>query len=196
MSRVVLVAIDVLPATPERWDDVVAVMGTKGDPSRCWCQYFRLRGQAWSSSSTASNRSALRKQVTAGDLPPGVIAYADETPAGWCAIAPRAGYPRVEASPNWRTDLRTDGLWSVTCFVVRPGRRRNGLTDHLLHGALELAADHGATAVEGCAVDTTERHPSADLYRGPLPTFLAAGFTEIARHGPAWIQVRKELRRP
>jgi hypothetical protein len=29
-------------ATAERWDDVVAVMGTCGDPSRCWCQWFRL----------------------------------------------------------------------------------------------------------------------------------------------------------
>lgn len=185
-------AIEVVPATPERWDDVAAVMGTKGDPSRCFCQYFRLRGQAWSSASSASNRSALRQQVTGGNLPPGVIAYADDSPAGWCAIAPRAGYPRVVASPHWRTSS-ADGLWSVTCFVVPTGHRRSGITVDLLNAAVGLAAANGATAVEGCAVDTSERLRSADLYRGPLPTFLAAGFTEIARNGPAWIQVRKEL---
>ena len=25
-------------ATSERWDDLVAVIGTRGDPPLCWCQ--------------------------------------------------------------------------------------------------------------------------------------------------------------
>lgn len=183
--------IEVLPATTSRWADVVEVMGTRGDPSRCWCQYFRLRGKEWSGSSPDANREALRCQVGEGNLPPGVVGYVDGEPAGWCATAPRAAYARVLASPNWRSDA--GDAWTVTCFVVRTGRRRNGLARHLLSGAVDLATSNGATTVEGNAVDATTRMSSADLYRGPLSVFLAEGFSVVRRNSPAWIQVRKDL---
>jgi GNAT superfamily N-acetyltransferase len=184
--------IEVAPATADRWEDVAAVMGVRGDPGRCWCQYFRLRGRQWAEATTESNREALHTQVTAGERPPGVIAYVDDTPAGWCATAPRAAYPRVLASPNWRSDAGED-TWAVTCFVVRTDHRRNGLADHLLTGAIDLAAKHGAAAIEGSAVDVSGRMSSADLYRGPLSVFLAAGFSVVRRNSPAWVQVRKTL---
>jgi GNAT superfamily N-acetyltransferase len=186
------VAIEVIPATAERWPDVVTVMGVRGDPSRCWCQYFRLRGRDWSDATPGSNRKALCDQVTGHGPPPGVIAYDEGEPAGWCATAPQASYPRAQASPNWRSD-DTGSTWVVTCFVVRPGYRRRGLAGPLLGGAVDLAAEHGATAVEGCAVDLTAagRMSSADLYRGPLSVFLDHGFSVVRRNSAAWVLVRK-----
>jgi hypothetical protein len=112
------VSIEVAPATTARWDDVVAVMGTRGDPSRCWCQYFRLRGKQWSGSSPDTNREALRGQVAEDAVPPGVVGYVDGEPAGWCATAPRTAYPRVLASPNWRTDA--DGAWAARASWCGP----------------------------------------------------------------------------
>jgi hypothetical protein len=191
-------AFEVVPATAERWDDVVAVMGERGDPSRCLCQYFRLRGKAWSDSTLPRRRDALREQVY-GDLPPGVLAYdTGTTPrvVGWCAIAPRASYPRVVASPNWRwPEGDPDGVWSVTCFVVPPGQRRRGASQALLSGAVDLAASYGASVVEGCAVDTERvgRTSAANLYRGPLSTFLAEGFTVVRDDSPSWVLVRKKI---
>ena len=184
--------IDVVPATADRWPDVQTVMGVRGDPSRCWCQYFRLRGKAWSAATPDTNRDALCEQVSGDRIPPGVIGYDDGEPAGWCATAPRASYPRVQASPHWRSD---GDAWVVTCFVVRTGYRRRGLAGPLLEGAVELAAKHGATAVEGCAVDLADagRISSADLYRGPLSVFLDHGFTVVRRNAPAWVQVRRDL---
>src|SRR5262245_11480991 len=41
--------VEVRAAGPDTWPDVATVMGERGDPSRCQCQYFRLRGGAWSS---------------------------------------------------------------------------------------------------------------------------------------------------
>ena len=184
--------IEVVPATADRWPDVETVMGVRGDPSRCWCQYFRLRGKAWSAATPDTNRDALCEQVSGNRIPPGVIGYDDGEPAGWCATAPRTSYPRVQASPHWRSD---GDAWVVTCFVVRTGYRRRGLAGPLLEGAVELAAKHGATAVEGCAVDLadTGRISSADLYRGPLSVFLDHGFTVVRRNAPAWVQVRRDL---
>lgn len=99
------------------------------------------------------------------------------------------------ASRNWRHDLDDTGSWAVTCFVVPVGHRKRGVTGDLLAGAVALAAARGATAVEGCAVDLSEagRVASADLYRGPLSAFLAAGFAIVRRNSPAFVLVRKEL---
>ncbi|WP_328991023.1 GNAT family N-acetyltransferase [Kribbella sp. NBC_01245] len=189
-------SVQVLPATPERWADVVTVMGERGDPSRCWCQYFRLRGKDWERSPKAK-RAALKAQVDA-DPPPGVLAYDDGTPCGWCAIAPRTSYARVLASKNWRHPSPPDdedGVWTVTCFVVPVGHRRQGMASHLLRGAVELARKHGATTVEGNAVDLDKagRVASADLYRGPLSVFRDEGFEEVRRISPNWVLVSREL---
>ncbi|MER7248260.1 GNAT family N-acetyltransferase [Kribbella sp. NPDC000426] len=184
------------PAAPDSWPDVAAVMGERGDPSRCFCQYFRLRGKAWSDNPPAANRALLETQVVDGERPPGVLAYDGGTPVGWCAVAPRTAYPRVVASPNWRTDH--PDAWVITCFVVPVGHRRQGVAAELVYGAVELAGSYGATVVEACAVDTgvAGRVPSADLYRGPLSVYLSAGFTEVSRTSPQWVLVRRSAGQP
>jgi ribosomal protein S18 acetylase RimI-like enzyme len=183
------VSLDVRPAAADRWDDVLAVMGERGDPSRCFCQYFRLRGKQWSDASSATHRDALRAQVEA-DPAPGVLATDDSgTPVGWCAVA----YPRVVASPNWRGG--DPDAWVVTCFVVPVGHRRQGVAGELLTGAIDFARAQGATVLQACAVDTTQsgKTPSADLYRGPLSIYLDSGFTELSRTSPAWVLVTRQL---
>ncbi|MEV0288426.1 MULTISPECIES: GNAT family N-acetyltransferase [unclassified Kribbella] len=185
--------VDVRAAGPDSWPDVATVMGERGDPARCFCQYFRLRGQQWNAATQRSNRSALREQVCHGDVPPGVLAYDDGAPVGWCAVAPRTAYPRVVASPNWRTDQ--PDAWVITCFVVPVGHRRQGIAGELALGAADFAQSYGASVVEACAVDVDEvdRTSSADLYRGPLTVFLDAGFTEVSRTSERWVLVRKSL---
>jgi ribosomal protein S18 acetylase RimI-like enzyme len=90
--------------------------------------------------------------------------------------------------------LADPAVWSVTCFVVRVGHRRRGLSRALLDGAVRLAGEGGARAVEGYPVDVAARSgvSSAELYHGPLSTFLDAGFREIARLRPARPVVRLE----
>jgi ribosomal protein S18 acetylase RimI-like enzyme len=184
---------EVRAAGPDSWDDLAAVMGERGDPARCFCQYFRLRGQQWSSATRESNRRGLRAQIRAGDLPPGVLAYDDGVPVGWCAVSPRTAYPRVLASPNWRSDH--PDAWVITCFVVPVGHRRQGVAGDLARGAVEFAQSYDAPAVEGCAVDSAQAEgvSSADLYRGPLSVFLDAGFKEVSRTNPRWVLVRRTL---
>ncbi|MFI7062168.1 GNAT family N-acetyltransferase [Kribbella sp. NPDC050124] len=185
--------VDVRAAGPDSWQDVAGVMGERGDPARCFCQYFRLRGKQWNSATQTSNRSDLREQVCHSDIPPGVLAYDDGAPVGWCAVAPRTAYPRVIASPNWRTDQ--PDAWVITCFVVPVGHRRQGIAGDLALGAAAFAQSYGASHVEACAVDVdkVDRTSSADLYRGPLTVFLSAGFTEINRTSERWVLVRKNL---
>ena len=172
--------VTVVDATADRWDDVVAVMRTRGDPSRCWCQWFRLPRADFDATRVAQRRAALAEQVAA-PVPPGVLGYDDDgVPSGWCAVAPRAEYPRLTTSRVARAATDEDGLWAVTCFVVRTDARRRGLATALLDGAVGLARRHGARLVEAYPLDTTVRAVStAELYHGPLSVFLRAGFTEV-----------------
>lgn len=172
-------------ATPDRWDDVATVMGSRGDPAQCWCQFFRLRGKEWNDATPEGNKAALRDQVHNFPASPGVLAYFDDEPVGWCATAPKRDYPRVLASPV--TGDETDGIWSITCLVVRVGHRRRGVAAALVPAAIDLARARGAATVEAYPVDSSARKSisAAELYHGPLPLFLNAGFTEVRRPSPA-----------
>lgn len=185
--------ITVYPATGDRWDDVVEVMGTRGDPSRCWCQFFMFRQRDWGSTTTGSRRAALHEQVHGDDPAPGVLAYTGDGPVGWCAVAPKAAYPRLMYSPN--TGSAVDGVWSVTCFVVKVGHRRQGVASALLAGAVDHARSHGAGAVEGYPVDPGARASvsAAELYRGTASLFADSGFTEVSRPSAARSVVRLDL---
>src|SRR5437763_14233133 len=102
----------------DRWDDLAELMGERGDSSRCWCQYYRSDGP-YEHGSRERNRAAMRRQVTTASVPHGVLAYENRRPIGWCAVAPRGDYPRLIRMQAARATENADGLWSITCFVVR-----------------------------------------------------------------------------
>ena len=187
------------PLNAERWDDAVAVFGTRGDAATCWCQFFRLGGPQWRASSAEEKRGSLREQA-ARSLPPGLLAYVDGKPAGWVAVAPRPEYPRLARSRTLVSvagirAMADESVWSVTCFVVRVGFRRRGVAAALLQGAIEFARDHGAALLEGYPVEVASgaRRASSDLYHGTASTFAAAGFREVGRTSAARPVMRLEL---
>jgi GNAT superfamily N-acetyltransferase len=118
---------------------------------------------------------------------------------GWTAVGPRAGYGRLQRSTVLRgtgADVFSDlSVWSVTCFVVKVGARRQGVATALLQGAIGLARHGGATVVEAYPVDLGAKQSASasELYHGTLSTFLRAGFAEVARPVPARPVVRLRL---
>jgi GNAT superfamily N-acetyltransferase len=104
-----------------------------------------------------------------------VLAYVDGVAAGWCAIAPRDDYPRLDGS---RTTARVDDedVWSVVCFFIRRGMRGQGLAGGLLAAAVGVAVQHGARWVEGYPIEGR-----GDPFHGVASLFRAAGFEEVAR---------------
>lgn len=123
------------------------------------------------------------RQLTAEPIAPGMLAYVDGEPAGWVNFGPRASIGRLQRS---RTILPVDDVpvWSVLCFVTRPGFRRKGLTRELLRGASGYAAEHGAPAIEGYPVDTAgDRLSGTLLFVGVASTFAAEGFEVLGTTG-------------
>ena len=181
--------VDIVSVADVPWPDVQTVFGTRGDPSSCWCQYFKMDNAEWKTASRATCEPLLEQQVRELDPAPGVIASVDGVPVGWCAVEPRPKYRRLDrmrvvaASPE---DPDDDSVWAVTCFVVRVGFRRRGIGTALLAGAIEHARVLGARVLEGYPVDPSQRKhvSSAELYHGSVSLFAANGFTEVARPTP------------
>ena len=169
------------PATADRWDDVVSVFGTRGDPSRCWCTF--LFADRVDYSHRDGNREHLRKLV-AGPMSPGLLAYAGDSPVGWVAAAPRSLFnPRLARSPALKPLPYEGTVWSVLCFVVPPAHRRQGVGHALLAGAVDRARAAGAAAIEGVPRDdrTGKRWSNPMAYTGTASMFARAGFTEVER---------------
>jgi len=193
----VAAGIRVVPVGEVPWSDVQTVFGTRGDPARCWCQWFKLSGADFDRLDAPACESALREQSRHGPGP-GLVAYLHDEPVGWVAVEPRPAYPRLR-----RTRIVSQGsqeppddptVWSVTCFVVRVGFRRRGIASALLGAAVDHARKGGARMLEGYPIDTAVRTASsADLYHGALVQFESAGFTVTARPQPGRAVVSQAL---
>jgi GNAT superfamily N-acetyltransferase len=169
--------IEVLPATRDRWDDVVTLLGGDGDRG-CWCQAPRGLVPGGRQSAANARRDALRGQL-AGDPPPGMLAYVDGEVAGWCGFGPRQRLPRLVRS---RTIPAVDdeAVWSILCFKVRVGYRRRGVASALLDGVVELARRSGAPGVEAYPIDPEGGRVDTSFgYVGVTPMFENAGFRRV-----------------
>jgi GNAT superfamily N-acetyltransferase len=174
--------IDVVPATPDRWDDVVAILGTSGDRG-CWCQAPRgFDSGGYGTSEPGERQRRLRAQL-AEEPPAGMLAYLGGEVAGWCGIGVRTSLPRLEHS---RTIPKVDEqpVWSILCFNIRVGYRRKGVAAALLDGVIDYARRSGAPGVEAYPIDPEGRRVNTSFgYVGLTPMFERAGFTRIVETG-------------
>ncbi len=190
----------VVPVTDAPWDDVRTVFGTRGDPSTCWCQYFKVDAPTWKAQDVAAFERALCDQTeqarASHGAGPGVLAYDGEVPVGWCAIEQHTAYRRILNSQLVNDSpeaLGADDVWYVSCFVVRVGHRRKGVSAALLDGAVAHARANGARVIEAFPVEAMPGISSADLYHGPLSVFEAAGFETVSRPSERRAVVRLTL---
>jgi GNAT superfamily N-acetyltransferase len=172
------VTIEVVPATIDRWPDVVTLLGANGDRG-CWCQAPRGRAVGYGKARPGARREALQAQVANDDPPPGVLAYLDGEIAGWCGFGPRPDLPRLARS---RTIPTIDDLpvWSILCFNVRVGYRRRGVAAALLDGVIDLARRSGAPGLEAYPIDPEGGRVDTSFgYVGVTPMFEKAGFRRV-----------------
>ncbi|MEJ3405641.1 GNAT family N-acetyltransferase [Rathayibacter sp. YIM 133350] len=171
-------AIEVRPASV--FDDVKALVGPKRpDANVCWCLSYRLTSSAESQRLTGIERGERVRELCGQTPPPGVIAYDSGEPVGWAAVHPRAdtSFARNRRIPH----LDDLDVWSLWCIRVRPGHRGEGLSHHLVEGAVAFARDHGAPAIEGYPVDNgTAKVDATMAYVGTRRLFERAGFSKAA----------------
>jgi GNAT superfamily N-acetyltransferase len=172
-------AIEVAPATADRFDDVAIMLGPKNpESSVCWCLSHRLDSRT-NQQLVGPARGEYVRMLCGTHEGPGVLAYDDGEVVGWAAVAPRAELPYARS----RKIPHVDDLpvWSVWCIRVRPGHRGAGVSHHLLSGAVAYARSQGAPAVEGYPVDNQGAKVDPTMaYVGTRKLFEGAGFTKAS----------------
>lgn len=176
----------VQPATRARWKDLLTIFGARGEAAKCQCQRAILPLREYWYMPREIREAFFRKEVSAvRATAPGLIAYQGDEPVGWCRLGPRRQYPPLRNSPvPWagRDEDKDDvGVWSVVCFVVRVGYRRQRISYALAAAAVDYAREHRAAALEGYPMATHgEQIPWGELHVGAYGAFKEAGFREVA----------------
>lgn len=166
--------------TKETWKDFEILFGERGACGGCWCMAWRVKPAVFKEQKGEGNRKAMKKLVNKGETI-GILAYAGKRAVGWCAVAPREDYPRLE---NSKVLSRIDDkpVWSVSCFFIDKEFRRQGLSSELLKGAIKFAGKKGAKILEGYpSVPYDDNIPAAFAWTGIPSAFEKAGFEEAAR---------------
>jgi len=182
------------PVDATRWSDIEMLFGTRGAREGCWCMRWRLRRSDFERGKGEPHRVRLQRGIAAGEVH-AIIGYLDGEPVGWCSFGPREQLPGLlESEALAPVDARP--VWSITCFFIARGVRRQGFTVELLRAAIEEAGRCGAVVVEGYPLDPPlEKVPVAAAWTGMLSTFIAAGFEEVCRRAPARPIMRIEVAR-
>lgn len=177
------------PVTAECWKDLEELFGERGACGGCWCMAWRKPRAQFQRDKGKGNRASLRALVKKGP-PPGVLAYHDGRPVGWCAVAPRREYTVLETSRVLRP-VDDAPVWSVSCFFVARPYRRQGVSVALLKAAIDIVKRRGGTIVEGYPVlPKTVKVADTFAWTGVLDAFLTAGFQEM----PRWSENRPIVR--
>lgn len=173
------------PANEATSDDVAAVFEA-GGARKCGCQALKVASWIWRDTTQEERDAALVEQTGCGTSGPtsGLVGYVDGVPAGWVAVEPRENYPRIwnRKQPWMRMDPELDGVWSVTCFVVRKGFRRQGLMYELAAATVEYGRHVGAHLLEGYPTQPAEGKTVIwdEASVGLLNVFLDAGYEVVA----------------
>jgi GNAT superfamily N-acetyltransferase len=168
------------PVTPEAWSDLEALFEEPGIQDGCWCMYWRIRRADCQRRYGEGNKRAFQAIVESGQVP-GILAYLNGKPIGWCAIAPREATPTLDRSHTLKR-IDAQPVWSITCFFVSKPYRQQGLTERLIEAAIAYAKTQGAQTVEAYPLlsEITKLLPY-ERYMGIQSTFERVGFKEVAR---------------
>jgi GNAT superfamily N-acetyltransferase len=169
----------VVPLTPDLWPAFEDLLSQGGPCSRCWCMYWRI-GPGYHKRKPDTNRSAFQALVLSGP-PPGLVALSGNVSLGWCQLTPRDALPWLDRVGKLRR-VDNEPVWSVSCFYVRKGHRKKGLSRRLLEAAIETARRNRVRLLEAYPLDA--RLTQTSSYTGYVSTFLRSGFKVVARHAP------------
>ena len=151
----------------------------------CWCMAFcstsRQFAVGWYG---GGNRQRFEELARSGRAPMGVLASVDGEPVGWCACGPRARYLTAIAGRSallaQRPRSEDQQVWLIACIFVRPAHRGSGVVGPLVRGAVSLARENCAAAIEAWPLAVGVRR-SGDLHVGREGAFARFSFRCIQR---------------
>ena len=180
------------PLTPDFWNDFEALFGTSGAYGGCWCMWWRIKRSDFESNKNAGNRRAMRALVHSGTIP-GIIAYEDDQPVGWCAVAPRDELGSINRSHVLKR-IDDQPVWSITCFYVAKTHRDCGLIENLIASAVEYVRKSGGDIVEAYPhTSTVKKLADVSSFMGFPEVFERQGFQAVRQASKSKLIMRRYL---
>lgn len=182
-----------LPLTKENWQDFERLFGQHGAYGGCWCMWWRLSRKEFEKNQGDGNRQAM-KAVVDSNTCPGILAYMNHTPVGWCSVAPREQYHSLNRSPVLKR-IDQQEVWSIVCFYIAKEVRRKGLTRQLIQAAIGYVKDMGGSIVEAYPTDPRGRNNLAPTssFMGLPNVYKAVGFKISKRASKAKLIMRYRI---
>ncbi|WP_423132913.1 GNAT family N-acetyltransferase [Gordonia malaquae] len=167
------------PLTSDRYDDLAKVVNPRRRAHRCrclaGCPIFDETHDRW-----RETREQSLIRLSEHQPPAGVLVYRDGEAVGWCQVAARKWALSTSIHPSGESGSPgATKVWEIACIVVRPGIRRQGVTAHLIEGAVEYAASEGACAIESYPVNPRGRIDPQTASVGTKIMFDRTGFRVV-----------------
>lgn len=180
-SLTLLSELTIEPLTTSNWFKFVQLFGEKGACGNCWCMYFRLKKADFVEGKVdEGNKTAMKDLVDAG-RPTGILAFYEDIPIAWCALAPREDFMKLE---NSRVHKRIDeqAVWSIPCTFIAKEYRKQGVSVELLKEVVQYARESGIKVLEAYpTIPTQEKLPDSFAWIGLYKSFERAGFQIVDR---------------
>jgi GNAT superfamily N-acetyltransferase len=168
------------PLRKNNWKDFETLFGERGACGGCWCMSWLLTKKEFDANKGAGNKRKMKKLVES-NAEPGILAYFNDEPIGWCAIAPRENFIRLEKSKVLKR-IDDEAVWSIPCFFIKKEFRRKGFSTEILMAAAEYCKSKGVKIVEGYPAEPYANNiPAAFAWTGFPSSFRKAGFKEVER---------------
>ena len=137
--------------------------------------YWRLKRKDYEAQKGTGNKREMKKLINSGVIP-GILAFENAEPVGWCSVAPRHDFLVLE---NSRILKRIDDkpAWSIVCLFIKKNYRNLGLSVQLLKAAKKYVKEQGGRILEGYPVEPKkDKMPDAFAWTGLASAFLESGF--------------------
>jgi len=169
------------PLQKGNWNKFVNLFGDKGACGNCWCMIFRLGKSDFLKGKIDDGNKVAMKNIVWTNKPTGILGLYQGKAIAWCALAPREDFIKLE---NSRVHKRIDNknVWSIPCFFIHKGFRRNGVSVELLKGVIKYAKENGIKIIEAYpSIPTQEKIPDSFAWIGLFKSFERAGFQIVDR---------------
>jgi ribosomal protein S18 acetylase RimI-like enzyme len=170
---------EITALTPETWPAFVGLNERMGGLfGGCWCVAFHAERDDHVPG-PEGNRAFKQKMVEEGIAHAALVMDGDEAVA-WAEYGTPQELPDIHHRKEYHATNQRHVDYRITCIRVDKGRRREGLAEVALRGALELIAAAGGGTVEGYPhdlTDVTKKTSSSWLYNGTRSMYERVGFT-------------------
>jgi len=145
----------------------------------CFCTAWWVpTWSGWGERSAAVNLR-VREQLLESNISDGYLLFRDSAPLGWAQVFQRDAFPKLVAQFQLEP---APTIMAITCFLIIPEARNQGLGEKFLRLILERLKEDGYHTVQ--AFPKAEASlPPEDQWTGRLNGYLRAGFQIIKTVG-------------